>query len=306
MEKTNAAKHAYCIIAHNEPGILQSLIRCIDDKRNDIFLMIDKKAEINLFKDIKTQHAGLYYAERVNIIWGDVSQIKAELTVFECAFKHGPYKIYHLLSGVDLPIKSQDYIHEFIDMNPNTEFLSFDDANRKAIEIKTRYYHFLIQYARHPVFIIQRIVHYVRIISIKLQQLLGIKRSYPIELHKGANWCSITNALCGYMLSKKSELLTMFKYSFCGDEIFLQSLVWNSEFRDHVANDKGKYNVSLREIDWNRGGPYTWGSALGKSERMNDLKTLQNSSNLFARKFSAKYGWIITEVEKLVSLRVSD
>lgn len=305
MDSTNASKHAYCIIAHNDPGILQSLIQCIDDKRNDIFLMIDQKAEINMFKDIKTKHAGLYYAESINIIWGDVSQIKAELIVFECAYKKGPYKIYHLLSGVDLPIKSQNYIHEFIDMNPNTEFLSFDNSNRKALEMKTMYYHFLIQYARCPNVIIQKVAYYARIICIKLQKLLGIKRRYPIELYKGANWCSITNELCGYMLSKKSELLTMFKYTFCCDEIFLQSLVWNSEFRIHVANDEGKYNVSLREIDWKRGGPYTWGSALEESERMNDLKILQNSTNLFARKFSAKYGWIITEVEKLVNPHVT-
>lgn len=306
MKSTNATKHAYCIIAHNEPCVLKSLIQCIDDKRNDIFLMIDQKAEINLFKDIKTKHAGLYFAERISIIWGDVSQIKAELTVLECAFTHGPYKIYHLLSGVDLPIKSQDYIHEFINKNPNTEFISFDDVNRNALEWKTCYYHFLIRYARHPNHIVKRIVHYARIISIKIQQILGVKRIYPIELFKGPNWCSITNELCEYMLSQKSELLTMFKYTFCCDEVFLQSLVWNSEFRGHVANVNGNKNVSLREIDWKRGGPYTWGSAMEESERVNDLNTLQNSTNLFARKFSAKYGWIITEVEKLVNIHTID
>lgn len=36
-------KHAYCIIAHNEPIILQKLIEAIDDDRNDIYLLIDKK-----------------------------------------------------------------------------------------------------------------------------------------------------------------------------------------------------------------------------------------------------------------------
>lgn len=30
-------KHAYCIIAHNEPIILQKLIEAIDDDRNDIY-----------------------------------------------------------------------------------------------------------------------------------------------------------------------------------------------------------------------------------------------------------------------------
>lgn len=296
--KNNSSKHAYCIIAHNEPELLMTLLRMIDDERNDIFILIDKKADINLFKDIKTKYSGLFFSERVDVRWGDVSQILAELVIFELAYKNGPYKIYHLLSGVDLPIKSQNYIHEFIDMNPNTEFLAFDNSNRKALEIKTLYYHFLIRYARCPNIIVQKIAYYARIICLKLQQLLGIKRSYPIELHKGANWCSITNELCGYLLSNKSDLLNMFKYTFCCDEIFLQTLVWNSEFRNQVANDEGKYNVSLREIDWKRGSPYTWGSILEEPDRMNDLKTLQNSTNLFARKFSMKFDWIINEIEK--------
>ena len=37
-------KHAYCILAHNNFHQLQTLINCIDDERNDIYLHIDKKA----------------------------------------------------------------------------------------------------------------------------------------------------------------------------------------------------------------------------------------------------------------------
>ena len=66
----NSSKHAYCIIAHNDPALLKILIRTIDDKRNDIFLMIDKKADLNLFSDIKPQNSDLYFTERLNIKWG--------------------------------------------------------------------------------------------------------------------------------------------------------------------------------------------------------------------------------------------
>ena len=44
-------RHAYCIICHNQPRLLQLLVRLIDDERNDIFLMIDKKAGMSLFRD---------------------------------------------------------------------------------------------------------------------------------------------------------------------------------------------------------------------------------------------------------------
>lgn len=36
-------KHAYCIIAHNDKFCLETLLNLLDDKRNDIFLLIDKK-----------------------------------------------------------------------------------------------------------------------------------------------------------------------------------------------------------------------------------------------------------------------
>lgn len=56
---------------------------------------------------------------------GGISQVVAEMTLFRTAFDNGPYSFYHLLSGTDLPIKSQDYIHKFMDKYPNTEFVGF-------------------------------------------------------------------------------------------------------------------------------------------------------------------------------------
>ena len=232
---------------------------------------------------------------------GGVSQIEAEYSVFECAFKHGPYLIYHLISGVDLPIKTQDYIHKFIMKHPHTEFLSiqFDDETNHNIELKTRYYHFLIRYARHPNFRIRKIAAYIRSYSIRFQQLIGVKRHYPMKLYKGANWCSITNELLEYILSKKNDVLSMFRHTFCCDEIFLQTLVWNSGFRTHVYHYQGKYS-SLREIDWGKGNPYTWGADSQELSKEHDLSTLVKSKNLFARKFSMRYDWIIKEVESII------
>ena len=43
LERELSMKHAYLIMAHNEPYILERLLKLIDDKRNDIYLHIDKK-----------------------------------------------------------------------------------------------------------------------------------------------------------------------------------------------------------------------------------------------------------------------
>ena len=38
-------KHAYLIIAHTNPGQLRKLIGLLDDVRNDIYVLIDKKSK---------------------------------------------------------------------------------------------------------------------------------------------------------------------------------------------------------------------------------------------------------------------
>lgn len=43
-------RHAYLIIAHDQPELLQILISLIDDVRNDIFITIDSRTDINIFK----------------------------------------------------------------------------------------------------------------------------------------------------------------------------------------------------------------------------------------------------------------
>lgn len=300
MTNTNL-KHAYCIIAHGEPVLLKTLIDLIDDARNDIFLEIDKKTDINLFKGVVPKHANLYFAERVDARWGDISLISAEYSVFECAYNHGPYLIYHLLSGVDLPIKSQNYIHSFIEQHPNTEFLSFcfDEANQKDIEAKTRYYHLFTRYYRQLYLTFPKLSSCLFAFFEKIQKLVGVRRCYPVRLCKGAQWCSITNELCEYLLSKKSEILSMYKFTFCCDELFLQTLVWNSEFMNRVYINQDNNYSCLREIDWKRGFPYIWGSLENEEDQEMDINRLKRSSGLFARKFSINHRWIINKVDEI-------
>ena len=42
-------QHAYCIIAHSYPQQLWHLIGLLDDDRNDIYIHIDQKIDIQLF-----------------------------------------------------------------------------------------------------------------------------------------------------------------------------------------------------------------------------------------------------------------
>lgn len=70
--------------------------------------------------------AGFFILENpIKVYWGNISQIKAEYLLFETALANGPYAYYHLLSGTDLPIQKQEYIHNFCARHTGKEFVGF-------------------------------------------------------------------------------------------------------------------------------------------------------------------------------------
>lgn len=292
----NLNRHAYLIIAHNEPWLLQILVNLIDDERNDIFIAIDSRSDFSQFKDISANDSRLTFTRQCDNRWGSVKQIETEYQLFETAQNFGCYSYYHLLSGQDLPIKSQDYIHDICDKLQGKEFVGFVNdtpASLKEIEDKTRYYYILQRHFRCSTVTEKIFVRAIQKSSLLLQCMVGVRRKYPMELKKGCNWVSITDDFCKYLLEHKEKVLKMFNHTFCPDEIFLQTVLWNSPFRDNIYDIDDEYHSCLRLIDWKRGNPYMW--------QMQDLEYLTNDNEyFFARKFSSKdKAFINALVEKL-------
>ena len=74
MENANYMKNdAYLIMAHKEPDLLRSLIQCLDSKKHDIFIHIDKKSQINL-EDICdcVNESNVFVFKEKNVSWGGV------------------------------------------------------------------------------------------------------------------------------------------------------------------------------------------------------------------------------------------
>lgn len=118
-------KHAYLIIAHTDFHQLLQLVKQLDDVRNDIYIHIDRKASFD-GEGIQTFKAGLnILPQRIDARWGDFSLVEVEYLLFEAAFSQDNYSYYHLLSGVDLAIRSQDDIHHYCEQYAGTEFIGF-------------------------------------------------------------------------------------------------------------------------------------------------------------------------------------
>lgn len=125
-------KHAYLIIAHNNFQILEKTIKILDDEKNDFYIHIDKKIKNFNFEKFKNivKKSKIIFTERINVKWGHSSQINCELILLKTAIKNN-YSYYHLLSGVDMPIKSKKEIYNFFESNKGKEFVHFSILENK-------------------------------------------------------------------------------------------------------------------------------------------------------------------------------
>ena len=280
------AKHAYLIMAHNEFTILEKLLKLLDNENNDIYLHIDKKVknfDFNYFKKL-IKKSNLIFTKRLDVRWGSYKQIACEYLLFRMASQK-KYAYYHLLSGTDMPLTNQKTVHDFFDKNKGKEFVCFDNhqnISESAIE-RVKYYHLFVNLARSKNKLLCKFFQVFHFHSIKFQKKLKINRLKKVNytFRKGANWVSVTDEFVKYLLSKEKEVKKIFKYSYCADELFVQTILYNSKFYKNVYSIKNDDYLGIkRYIDWKRGEPYTF--------TIDDYDLLINSDCFWARKFSSK------------------
>lgn len=299
-------KHAYGIIAFNNWSLLEKLIMLLDDERNDLYIHIDKNVKIDNMERFKTitKYSNVLFLERLDGSWGTPGLMDIQLLFYKTATKKDTYQYYHLLSGVCLPLKTQDEIHAFFDKNAGKEFVHFVSKPPVEEYIYKRYslYHFFLRYVRGGGFVRKALLGVIgEKISIALQTLLRIDRQADIKqvLSYGSNWSSITHDLALYVVENIDKIKKRTRYTFAPDECALQTLVYQSDFKNKLYHTEynDDYIANQRYIDWNRGNPYVWTNE--------DFDELMNSGFLFARKFDLATDSIIVEriFDKLMKLQ---
>lgn len=287
-------KHAFLVMAHKDDETLRTLLRTLDDSRNDIFIHMDSKNtgwdEDSVIASVNK--AGIILIPRISVTWGGYSQIACELGLLSAAVARGHYSYYHLLSGQDLPIKSQDQIHSFFDSCGGKEFVRFENHNR---DYRRRIGGHVIWnvFGKSKSQIVLRKVN--GFLSRPLQYFR--KPARGLKLMKGDNWFSITDELARYVVENAYSIRSVFWDSMCGDELFLQTFAWNADkyFDFYRMPGEGNSDGIMRLIDWGE-------DESPRVYTIDDLDAIKNSRMMFARKFD--FGFdpeIVRAVEKLVN-----
>ncbi|MBO4571269.1 MAG: glycosyl transferase [Bacteroidales bacterium] len=221
-------KHAYLIMAHNQFLALKELVSMLDDARNDIYIHFDRK--VSTLPAISTCHSRLVILDkRVNVIWGDISQIKAEYALFNAAFKEGEYSYYHLISGVHFPLKSNDGLHRWFEGCNGACVLRKVPLSEEEIRMRFGLYHFFLKHLVSRNRFLNKTYHLGWRAMLRIQKVLGISRDTSFICDKASQWCSLNEDAVRLILSREKEAMKLFRRTFCCDEFFVSAMIGKSE-----------------------------------------------------------------------------
>lgn len=287
-------KLAVLIQCHHKPEQLIDLIKQLSHPDICFFVHIDKKSDISIFN--LSEFANVYIlpdSMRVDVRWGDFSQVEATLNLLDYSMKHGKYDHYCLLSGQDFPIVSTNDIINFLEENLSSNFIDVSCDNiglsnffKKRMDIiypncllKRDIFHKILK--RCWVIITGGFDHTFSVF--KRKDIAGY------NFYFGSSWWCINNDFAEYIFSyieNNKEYVSMYKLSVCSDESFFQTLLMNSEF----ADTRKDY---LHYIDWSLGGNNP------KVLTVEDLDKIYDSKKFFIRK-------IDYDIDQDIVFRITD
>jgi len=272
----------YCIICHRNTQILRTTIDLLSDD-NEIYIHVDKKANMNDFEEYNSKVH--FVNNRIEVQWGRYSLIECTLVLLR-AIKDANFDYVCLLSGDDLPLMNSDRIKKVFDEHAGMEFIGIQ-KNFNALELENR-----VKY-EHSEFSSKRdktIIEKVFFETIYKLFPMKLNQQYEMlpQLYKGAEWFCISKSLKHYILDylEQNEWYTeAFKNSHCGDEVFFQTIVMNSHYREKVFRINSGFDdnaMALRYIDWHTGPEYP------KILTEKDLRNISDDKLIFGRKFHEK------------------
>lgn len=256
---------AYFILVHRYPEQFKRMFQAIYTPGNLYLVHVDKNSGVSLSKEITAFLAPYEGAEILPsrpALWGGYSLVEAELRGMKRLLEMSEDWDYFInLSGQDFPLKSQDYIRDYLASHEDTQFMRCADQQAARPDTMNRISYIFVEAFR-------------RIFPTR------ISRNFPRHAKPfiGTQWKIVSRRFCEFVCHDPlaDRFKRFYRHSFIADESFFQTVMMNGFARGPVVN------TDLRTIDWVPDGdiklrPRTF-TAL-------DEVRLKLSPDLFARKF---------------------
>lgn len=269
---------AYLILVHRYPEQFKRMFKAIYHPLNHYLIHIDKTSKKEISEDIQLFLKGYPNADTLKpekALWGGYSLVNIELRGMAQLLKTGKDWTHFInLSGQDFPLKTQDFIHQFLTENSGKEYIQALNQAQMRPDTMHRVHDICFEFGN-------------RIFRPNISR----KFLKGVTPHIGTQWMIVSRKFCEFVSTSKevARYKRFYKNSFIADEGFFQTIMMNNDCHGVIVQD------DLRFIDWIPDGiiklrPRTFTSA--------DTRQLIISSNLFARKFDAtEDDVVISEIE---------
>ncbi len=252
LQPETRMNHALIVLAH---GNIPDLVDVLDQfgPHCQAYVHVDRKAQVTQadLALLKDRSMVRFVDRRYRVNWGGMAIVKAILLLVREALKDPDVSYLHMITGTDRIIVPPREFEAFFSRNAGREYLL----------------HFPLPTPYWPNGGLDRLACYdpidlfnvrsprgkrARNFLLHVQQRLGIQRKIPSDfppLYGGSMSWSLTRELLLHVLNevdRKPAFLRRFAFTYCPDEIALQTLIMASPYAERVENN------NLRYIDWSR------------------------------------------------------
>ena len=264
----------------------------LQDDNSLFFIHLDKKINLNSYKDLLNQKNCFFVKKRVSCSWGKYSLVQATLNamkeVHDLINTNYSGSKYHfiMLSGEDLPLKTNQHIQEYLMSNTEISFINYWELPYEKwwqgglFRLENLY---LFEYKKYPKwnYWLNRAIK-----KLQLNFLLPInqfKKKLPdFKIYGSSQWMILNHDLVIFILKMSAEnrnFNAVFKYVLAPDELYFATLILNYD-----KQKKNRINnVTSHLVCFNGADPSP------KYLQIEDIEKNDNKKLLFARKFDSSF-----------------
>ena len=271
---------AYIILAHKNPEQVARLISSLDDNHSTFFLHLDKSGNSAPFINVVTDNNNVVIVKNEYTFWGSFGIVQATLNAMKSAMNHHKtFDFISLISGQHYPIKSNEYINDFLSGSPYSIFMEYtlipDNERwqpRGGMYRIDKYFFGMHGYERFA----------AKAANFLSSKTNVIKRNFPSSMkpYGGSQWWTMNRYAVKYILDfvKNNEAYCRFhRFTFAPDELFFHNIILNAvdeRIQSSITNNNLLY---MQWPDASKGHPDIL--------KHSDIQNIISSDALFARKF---------------------
>lgn len=286
-------KIAFLLLVHkNYEQVNIFLSQLLKFSHSYIFINIDNKQ--GLLKEDIIKNERIFFNDNIrDISWGDLSLVDVTLDLLKMAKSIGiDFDYYSLHSGQDLLIKPIDSFIDFLNKNNGYSYMEIGKVKDKTGKlplngfIKGGFERIQLNWPRvksreKKVFFVdlRAVFFYKVILNLYKYGIIKGKKLPDMDFYKGSQWFTLHKDAIDYIfdfIESNLEYYKLFENSCAPDEIFFQSILFNSKLKSKIITHDFRY------IYWD------FDSAHPKILDYKDFNIIRASKDFFARKFDIK------------------